>query len=255
MAFLLCGWLIDSKTGFYVRILAVIPARGGSKSIPDKNIIDLYGKPLIAWTIQQALDSGVVDYIHVSTDDVKVAEVAKSLGSNCDFLRPADIAGDTVGTKPTILHAIMELEKRGESFDAVAELQPTYCFRGSQIIKQCVAALESEFSEHVDSVITCLKVEDTSHPDYVLGVDSHGYVEFGARALDEFARQSLRPMYSCRGIVLLSRIDAYLHLKSFFAGRCKPVIVDDPVRGLDINNPLDLEIARAVAALHPEALS
>jgi len=238
-----------------MKVLAVIPARGGSKSIPYKNIVDLHGKPLMAWTIQQALDSGVVDYVHVSTDDVKVAEVARSYGAHCDFLRPAEIAGDIVGTKAAILHAITELEKRGERFDAVAELQPTYCFRGSQIIKQCAAALESESSGDVDSVITCLKVEDTSHPDYVLSLDPHCYVEFGARALDEFARQSLRPMYSCRGIVLLSRIDAYLHLKSFFAGRCKPVIVDDPVRGLDINNPLDLEIARAVASLHPEALS
>jgi len=238
-----------------MKVLAVIPARGGSKSIPYKNIVDLHGKPLIAWTIQQALDSGVVDYVHVSTDDVKVAEVAKLFGAHCDFLRPPEISGDTIGTKAAILHVITELEKRGERFDAVAELQPTYSFRGSQIIQQCVASLKRATSEDVDAVVTCLKVEDTSHPDYVLRVNHQGYVQFGACALDEFTRQVLRPIYACKGIVLLSRMDAYLRLKSFFAGRCMPVIVDDPVRGLDINNSLDLEIARAVAALHPEAFS
>lgn len=238
-----------------MRVLAVVPARGGSKSIPLKNIVDLHGKPLIAWTIQQALDSGVVDYVHVSTDDAKVAEVAKNYGAHCEFLRPGELAGDRVGTKSAILHTITELQKRGESFDAVAELQPTYCFRGSQIIQQCIYALESESNKAVDSIITCLKVEDTSHPDYILGINSQGYVQFGERALDEFTRQALRPMYACKGIVLLSRMDAYLNLKSFFTGRCKPLIVDDPVRKLDINDPLDLEIARAVALLHPEALS
>ena len=238
-----------------MKVLAVIPARGGSKSIPYKNIADLHGHPLMAWTIQQALYSGVVDYVHVSTDDEKVAEVARLYGAHCDFLRPAEIAGDTEGTKAAILHAITELGKRGKRFDAVAELQPTYCFRGNEVIRQCVTALEGEDRDDADSVITCLRVQDTSHPDYVLGVDAFGYVQFGARALDEFARQTLRPMYACKGIVLLSRVDAYLRLRSFFAGRCKPVIVEDPVRGLDINNPMDLEIARVVADLHPEALS
>jgi CMP-N-acetylneuraminic acid synthetase len=122
------------------------------------------------------------------------------------------------------------------------------------LIKQCVEVLKNDAKKKTDSVITCQKIVDTSHPDYVLDLDTKGFVKFGSYALDEFARQKLHPMYSCKGIVLLSRILSYKQYKSFFSGNCKPVFINDPIRGLDINNSLDLDIARAVARLYPEKM-
>jgi CMP-N-acetylneuraminic acid synthetase len=236
-----------------MRVLAVIPARGGSKSIPRKNIISVGGRPLIAWTIRQAINSGVIDYIHVSTDDAEIADVAKANGAQCEFIRPKELAGDTIGTRAVIYNAITELKNRGEEFDVVVELQPTYCFRGFEIIKQCVK-IYLEKKDLLDSVITCVRVEDTSHPDYVLNMGLNGLVEFGKKPLDEFARQKLDPKYACRGIVLASSINSYLQSKSFFSGKCYPVIIDDPIRAVDINVPLDLEIATALAIQYPSML-
>jgi CMP-N,N'-diacetyllegionaminic acid synthase len=235
-----------------VKTLAVIPARGGSKAIPRKNIIDLHGKPLIAWTIAQALDSGRVDYIHLSTDDEEIAGVGRQAGAHCDFLRPAPLAGDAIGTGEAILHAINELARRGHSFDAVAELQPTYCFRGSKLLADCLDELERESG--ADAVITCTKVEDTGHPEFVLSLSNEGFVRFGPKKPDQFARQLLPPALACKGLVLASRMPAYQRGKSFYAGKCRAVVVDDPIRMLDINGPLDLEIARHVASKYPDRL-
>jgi len=238
-----------------MKTLAVIPARAGSKSIPNKNIVDINGKPLIAWTIIQALRSGVVDYVHVSTDSPEIADIAQEYGASCEFLRPVDIAGDTVGTRPTMLHSINELAARGYKFDFVLELQPTYCFRGSQCIAECFDTLKSYSSHGATSLLTCFKIEDTSHPDYCLQTTvNSNFLSFGKEPLDSFARQQLRPVYACKGLVLVSSIDAYLDYKSFFAGRSIPFIVNNPIQATDINTMHDLDVARAIATMHPQTL-
>lgn len=235
-----------------MKVLAVIPARGGSKAIPRKNIADLNGKPLIAWSIAQALESGCVDYVHVSTDDEEIAAAAQIHGAHCDFLRPAELAGDRIGTGEALRHTIGELKKRGLSFEAVIELQPTYCFRGSKLVAQCVQTLLDNVT--ADAVITCTRVEDTSHPDFVMGVDADGRVRFGAKRPDQFARQFLTPALACKGIVLAGRMAPYLANSTFFAGDCRAVVVEDAIRMLDINGPLDLDIARFTAGRFPEYL-
>jgi CMP-N,N'-diacetyllegionaminic acid synthase len=231
-----------------MRTLAVVPARGGSKEIPRKNLALLHGKPLVAWTIGQALASGKVDYVHLSTDDEEIAAAGRAAGAKCEFLRPAEFAGDRIGTSEAILHAIHELARRGAQFDAVVELQPTYCFRGSQLIVQCLDRL-SEDGECA-SVITCTKVESTDHPDFVMGIDEDNVVRLGAKRPDQFARQFLSLALACKGIVLAGRMANYLAEGTFYSGKCRAVIVTDAVRTLDINGPLDLEIARHLAKKH-----
>ena len=230
-----------------MKTLAIIPARGGSKSIPKKNIVDLMGRPLVAWTIQQALDSNVVDYVHVSTDDEKISETAIKFGAHSDFLRPKDISGDVIGTREAILHSIATLEALGHSFDLVLELQPTYCFRGKDVITEIVNIFRSDHKQKVDSVITCTKVEDTSHPDYILSTQDDGYVKFGLKDIDTFARQKLSPKLACKGIVLASRVKSYIKSHSFFSGQCLPYLIKDKLRTTDINDSFDLDIARALA--------
>lgn len=235
-----------------LRVLAIVPARGGSKGIPHKNIVDINGKPLIAWSIAQAQDSGRIDYIHVSTDDAEIAAAARTHGASCEFLRPAELAGDRIGTGEALRHAIDELARRGHHFDAVVELQPTYCFRGSSLVADCVDALAAD--QGVSAIITCTKVEDTSHPDFVMGLEAAGRIRFGSKRPDQFARQFLSPAFACKGIALVGRMASYRANCTFYAGDCRAIVVHDPIRMLDINGPLDLEIARFVAGRHPDYL-
>jgi CMP-N,N'-diacetyllegionaminic acid synthase len=231
--------------------VAVIPARGGSKSIPNKNLVQIHGKPLIAWTIEQAKRSGVCDYIHVSTDSAKIAEAAIEHGAACTFLRPADLAGDSIGTGQAIYHSLTVLSANGFDFDHVLELQPTYCFRGSQLIRDCLQALQSADAA---SVITCKKIQDTSHPDFVLKADAHGFVEFSASKPDQFARQFIDDRYCCHGVVLGAKSDKFLTQRSFFGDACLLHEVIDPIRLTDINEPSDLEYAKHLATQHADKM-
>jgi CMP-N-acetylneuraminic acid synthetase len=233
-----------------MRSLAIIPARGGSKGIPRKNIIDLNGKPLIVWSILQALNSKVIDYVHVSTDDRDIADIAIANGANCTFLRPDQLAGDLIGTGGAILHAINLLSKKGLNFDIVVELQPTYCFRGSQLIIQCLAELKRTWTT-TDSILTCEKIQDTSHPDYIMSLRNDEYLNFGKKLPDQFARQNLEDSFACRGVVLTTKIDSYLKTKTFFSSRSKAHVIEDRFRLLDINDKLDLEVANAISKIYP----
>lgn len=104
--------------------LALIPARGGSKRVPRKNIQDFCGKPMIAWAIGTAQASGLFASIVVSTDDAEIAEIAREHGAQAPFVRPAELSDDKTGTVPVILHAIRTLQEAGQSFDAVCCLYP-----------------------------------------------------------------------------------------------------------------------------------
>ncbi|MBI2055590.1 MAG: acylneuraminate cytidylyltransferase family protein, partial [Candidatus Sungbacteria bacterium] len=122
-----------------MKILGIIPARGGSKSIPRKNIKELGGKPLIAWTIEAAKKSGVFDRIILTTDDSEIAEVGREWGVEVPFMRPNELAEDHTPTLPVIQHTLAWLEDN-ESYepDAVMILQPTTPFRQPHHIQEAV---------------------------------------------------------------------------------------------------------------------
>ncbi|MFA5583872.1 MAG: pseudaminic acid cytidylyltransferase, partial [Bacteriovoracaceae bacterium] len=115
--------------------LCVIPARGGSKRIPRKNIKDFCGKPMIAWSIEAALDSGLFDKVIVSTDDAEIAEVAKKYGAEVPFIRPAELSNDFTGTVPVIKHAIQTLSQSGLKFENVCCIYATAPFIQIQDLK------------------------------------------------------------------------------------------------------------------------
>jgi len=118
-----------------MKVLCVIPARGGSKGVPRKNIRDLAGKPLIYWTIKAALDSGVIDKLVVSTEDAEIAEVAMKCGAEV-IIRPQELAGDTIATEPVMLHTLEVLEKGGYVPDYVSLIQCTSPFLTSEVVRQ-----------------------------------------------------------------------------------------------------------------------
>src|SRR4051812_925315 len=108
-----------------MRVLGIIPARGGSKGVPRKNVRMLEGKPLLAYTADSALSSTLLTRTIVSTDDPEISEVARALGLDTPFMRPAELAQDETPTFPVVLHAVIAMEAMGDKFDAVCLLQPT----------------------------------------------------------------------------------------------------------------------------------
>lgn len=113
--------------------IAVIPARGGSKRIPRKNIKDFYGKPMIAWSIEAAKASGAFDHIIVSTDDAEIADIAKAAGASVPFMRPPELSGDFAGTTAVITHAIHWMQAQQWELEAVCCLYPTPFVRAEDI--------------------------------------------------------------------------------------------------------------------------
>jgi len=225
--------MLDGNAKEKSRVLAIIPARGGSKGIPKKNLLDVHGKSLIYWSIFQAINSGVVDYVHVSTDCTQIAEEAITSHAKCEFMRPPSLSGDRIGTADAIYDCLKKLEVLGESFDYVIELQPTYCLRGTELIKQCVEKLiQSEFA----SLITVKRIENTGHPDYCIEMSADGAAIFNKKRPDQFARQDLSARYSCHGVVLAARAANFLRYQSFYTDNCYLYEVRDPNRFLDIDN-------------------
>ena len=145
-------------------IIAIIPARGGSKGVPRKNIKVLGGKPLIYYTIQTALEANFKKVI-VSTDDEEIAIISKSLGAEVPFLRPSSISGDKDSSLSLIQHAVKYFENENFDFKAICLLQPTYPFRTQELINSCVKKLENPL---YDSVISVLEVPDKYNPDWIL---------------------------------------------------------------------------------------
>lgn len=134
------------------KVFAFIPARGGSKRLPRKNILPLAGKPLIAWTIDAAINSSYIDQVFVSTDDVEIADISCSYGADVPELRPSDLASDTATTESVLLYT---LEKFALDADIVIILQPTSPLRQAQHINQALDIFEEKNAFSVVSVTPC----------------------------------------------------------------------------------------------------
>ncbi|MDB6443497.1 Cytidylyltransferase [Pseudomonas sp. NFACC32-1] len=132
--------------------LAVIPARGGSKRIPRKNIKMFCGKPMIAWSIKAALDSGCFDKVIVSTDDEEIAGIARTYGADTPFMRPAELSDDYTGTIPVMQHAIKQLQAEGADAHQVCCLYATAPFVTAEDLRKGLAILEQTRSQYAFSV-------------------------------------------------------------------------------------------------------
>lgn len=189
-----------------MRILGIIPARGGSKSVPRKNIKDLGGKPLIAWTIEAAKASGVFDRIILTTDDTEIAEVGKRYGAEVPFMRPPELAQDTTPTLPVLQHAITWL-KENEQYepDAGMILQPTTPFRSAEHIKGAVELFEKTGA---DSVVSVVEIPGNYHPHWAFKVDDDLRATLylgGAIKTRIKRRQDLPKAYAPNGMIYLFR--------------------------------------------------
>jgi CMP-N-acetylneuraminic acid synthetase len=143
-----------------MKILAIIPARSGSKGIPNKNIIDVCGKPLIQYSIESALSlkaKGLIEKVIISTDSDKIAQISLKLGAEVPFLRPKEISGDKSKSIDLITHAIKSFEEINEFYDAILLLQPTSPMRKLKHLEKSIELLKNNLE--LDSLISCYKEE------------------------------------------------------------------------------------------------
>jgi CMP-N,N'-diacetyllegionaminic acid synthase len=226
-----------------MRVLAVIPARGGSKGVPGKNVRPLGGRPLIQHTIDAAAAARRLTDRIVSTDDERIAALARELGAEVPFLRPAELATDRAAAIPVLLHAVHFMEEaRGERYDAVMMLQPTTPLRTAADIDAAVERLEASGA---DSVISVVDVEG-HHPARMKYLDGDRLVDppFG-EAYENQPRQELTPMYIRNGAIYLTRRDVLVERRSLKGGDCRALVM--PVRrSVNIDSEDDFAFAEWV---------
>ena len=173
-----------------MKVLAVIPARGGSKSIPRKNLVDVAGRPLIAWAIGAAREAKRLDRVIVSTEDEEIAETARKWGAEVPFVRPAELATDTVSLIPVVQHALRAMDGLGFRADAVVSMQATSPGLRGADLDAAVAKLEESGA---DSVATVLKVEH-EHPYWAKRLEGDRVRPFSAETNESYLqRQDLPP--------------------------------------------------------------
>lgn len=234
-----------------MNILGIIPARGGSKGVPRKNIKLLCGKPLLAYTVESAKQSKLLTRTILSTEDSEIAEVGRSLGVEVPFLRPKDLANDGSPTFDVVLHAVFELEAFGERFDAVCILQPTNPLRRGEDIDNCIELLESS---EADSVVSVLPVPDAFNPNWVYWKNERGEMSLSTGdSTPVTRRQDLPPAFHRDGSVYVTRRDVLEKHGNLYGIRVLGVEAD-PARCVNIDTHDDwlqaermMEVGRATA--------
>lgn len=219
--------------------LVVIPARGGSKGIPRKNIKKLAGKPLIHYTIEAARQVFDEEVICVSTDDKEIKEVAEETGLIVPFFRPAELASDTAGTRDVLLHAIDYYEEKGYYPDTVILLQPTSPFRTGEHIKEALKLYHSA----LDQIVS---VKETgSNPYYVLFEENEeGYLEKSKKG-NYKRRQDCPKVWELNGAIYIINVKSIKKEEMSGIGRIKKYVMDEK-SSIDIDTQLDWTIAEAL---------
>lgn len=222
------------------RLLGIIPARGGSKGIPRKNIISLSGKPLIAYTIESCRASGVIDRLIVSTDCQEIADVSRLHGAEVPFLRPAELSqDDTAGVEP-ILHALRFVEAEGDRPDWVACLQPTSPLRTAVDIRE---AFEMALRIDADAVISVTPAK--THPFWLKTLSADGrLLNYSTPHTPIVRRQDLPPVYAANGAIYLVRRDVLLEQRTLWPEGTYAYVMP-PDRSVDVDTEFDLCVAAA----------
>jgi len=219
-------------------VLAIIPARGGSKGLPRKNILMLAGKPLIAWSIEAAKKSIFIDRCVVSTDDNEIAVVAKEFGADIPFIRPAALATDTANSNDVILHAIGALE---ENYDFVVLLQPTSPIRNYKIID---LGIKRFVQSEADSLVSVTVLE---HPiEWSFPIENN---KIPNQFIKEFQignrRQDYPQRYQLNGALYICEIKTFLTSHTFFMDSTFAFQMDN-LSSLDIDTVVDIMTAESI---------
>lgn len=222
-----------------MKILAVIPARRGSKGIPGKNIKLLGGKPLLAYSIEQAVASKLLSKVMVSTDDKVIAVLAGEYGAEVPFLRPDELATDTTPSIEVIKHAVAFLELQGEYYDAVCLLQPTYPFRKKGFIDEAITTF---VEKKADSLVSVLPVPHQFNPHWVFEPDEKGSLQIATGEKEIIKRRQDLPQTFFRdGALYVTKISS-IKQGTLYGGNLSYILTDSQLY-VNIDTSEDWEIA------------
>lgn len=221
------------------KILAVTLARGGSKSIPKKNIVDVNGQPLLFYTIREAFKCGLIDDYIISSDSDEIIEVAKTFGAICPFKRPPELSSDTATSADALLHAVNFMEKSA-TYDYVVELMVTNPLKTHEDIENCIR-LAVDNKHH--SVVAVHELSD-HHPARIKYLEDGKLKPFYPE-IPESRRQDLLPKaYIRSGSIYVTSRDFLVKNKSRYSEDDTLAYILSNDRVINIDDPIDLEIAK-----------
>lgn len=220
-----------------MRKIAIIPARSGSKGLKDKNIKELCGKPLMAYSIEAATKSELFDCVHVSTDSTEYAEIAKKYGADVPFLRDKEYATDTASTWDTVRNVLRKYSELGKEFDMVTVLQPTSPLRTS---KDICNAYRLFCDKAALSVVSVCEVEHSPVLCNVLGEDLslNNFVDLN----NVKRRQDMGKYYRINGGIYMMRMEVLDRIEKLYGERSYAYIMEQD-KSVDIDNEFDFKIA------------
>lgn len=229
-----------------MNILGIIPARGGSKAIPRKNLALLAGKPLLAYTCEAARQSKLLTRTIVSTDDAEIAAFARGQGMEV-FIRPASLAEDDTPMLDVLVHLLVELEQKKYSADAIVLLQPTSPLRTTTHIDEAIRLLQSA---DADSVVSVVEAPHQFTPGSLMQLQD-GWLESFSAEPAPTRRQDKPKFYGRNGpAVLAAWGKTILEKKSLYGSRIRPLFMK-PEESIDVDTTLDLKLAACL--LHHDA--
>jgi CMP-N,N'-diacetyllegionaminic acid synthase len=225
------------------KILALIPARGGSKEIPGKNIKGFNGKPLIAWTIEAAKRSKYVDRVIVSTDSTKIAEAARPFGAEVPFMRPGELATDSAPSNLVAVHALDWIRtNEGKEYDYLLLLQATSPLRTSEHIDSAISRFLDD--EKAKSLVSVSKVRE--NPCWMKKVNSQGYLEdLWDNNNNASCRQNLPEFYIYNGAIYIVKCSEFLSKQEFDLPPVSYYVMEHDV-SLDIDSSMDFQYAEFI---------
>jgi N-acylneuraminate cytidylyltransferase len=221
------------------KILGIIPARGGSKGIPDKNLKELAGKPLLAYSAEAAKDSGVINRLVLSTDSETIAELGRSLDIELPFMRPAELGQDDTPMLAVLQHAVSQLEEKGWKPDIIVLLQPTSPIRKASHILDAVSKLQNE---DCDSVVSVVEIPELYSPQKALRAQD-GFLKFWLQDGKKITRrQQLESAYAREGTVYAFWRDVLMEQNSIYGEKCLPLVLP-PEESMNIDDREDWQEA------------
>lgn len=231
-----------------MRSVAIITARGGSKRIPRKNIKDFCGKPILAYSIEAALQSGMFDRVMVSTEDEEIAEIARRYGGEVPFFRSGNTSGDYATTNDVLLEVLEEYGKRGEHFELGCCIYPTAPFVTADKLKCAMERLEGSDAD------TLIPVVNFSYPPQRAMIVKEGRLVFEYPQYLDSRSQDLEPHYHDVGQFYLFYTEAFRKNKKLMVGNILPYVVSE-MEVQDIDNQTDWEIAEIKYRFMKEQMS
>lgn len=220
--------------------LAIIPARSGSKGLKHKNIKQLNGKPMIAYTIEAAIKSDIFDDVVVSTDSKRYADIAKQFGAKIPFMRPKQLATDMATTEEVIVYTLNKLKELGREYDYFMILQPTSPLRQPEDIICSVKLLLEKDGKSVVSIC-----ESEHSPLYMNTIDKSLSLDRFISKKVKTRRQELPKYYRLNGAIYLSDVDYYLEYRDLY-GRKSYAYVMDKINSIDVDDEFDFLVAESV---------